>query len=178
VKGWIEKLSEAPLSSFLRGVIDHDGVNAASARIKVIGRYSIENYLVDPLVVYCLLSSRGLAPPLDSVRISRGNEHLLRDLHELALQDIVDAVSCSVLPQLGQLTTEEQASVVVRFTTDKELSYPAWMLTRRGHDVFAAFQRTYSSSNVINYLSLESSLLTLRMVPVELADVFHQLQSP
>jgi energy-coupling factor transporter ATP-binding protein EcfA2 len=176
VKAWVEKFSEAPLSDFLRGIIDHDGVNIASARIKVIGRYSIENYLVDPLVVYCMLSSRGLAPQLDSVRISRGNEHLLRDLHESALQDIVGAVSSSVSPQLGQLTTDEQASVVVRFTNDKELNYPAWMLTRRGHDVFAAFQRTYSTPGVINYPSLESSLLTLRMIPAELAGVFHQLQ--
>jgi ABC-type cobalamin/Fe3+-siderophores transport system ATPase subunit len=177
VKAWVEKFSEAPLSDFLRGLIDHDGMNIASARIKVTGRHSIENYLADPLVVYCMLSSRGLAPQLDSIRISRGNEHLLRDQHQSALQDIVSAVSSSVLPQLGQLTGDEQTSTVVKFTNSKELSYPTWMLTRRGHDVFAAFQRTYSSSNVINYQSLESSLLTLRMIPMELADVFHQLQS-
>jgi ABC-type cobalamin/Fe3+-siderophores transport system ATPase subunit len=176
VRAWVEKLSEAPLSDFLRGVIDHDGVNTASARIKVLGRYSIENYLIDPLVVYCLLSSHGLAPKIDSIGVSRGDEHLLRDLHESVLQDIVGVVSGNVLPQLGQLTTDEQTSVVVRFTNDKELSYPAWILTRRGHDVFEAFRRTYSTPRVINYQSLESSLLTLRMIPAELADVFHQLQ--
>jgi ABC-type hemin transport system ATPase subunit len=176
VKAWVEKFSGAPLSDFLRGVIDHDGVNIASARIKVIGRYSIENYLVDPLVVYCALSSRGLAPQLTSVRMSRGNEHTLRDLNESALQDIVDAVSSSVVPQLAELTTDERNPVVVRFTNGKTLTYPAWTHTRRGHHVFAAFQNLYSKSGVINYQSLESNLLTLRMIPEELADVFHQLQ--
>jgi hypothetical protein len=55
VKQWVDKFDGAPLDALVRGVIDLDAGNAPSARVQVLGRYSFENYLLDPLIVYGLL---------------------------------------------------------------------------------------------------------------------------
>jgi hypothetical protein len=38
-----------------------------------IARYSIENYLLDPFVVFGLLLDAGMAPPVPGVTITRGD---------------------------------------------------------------------------------------------------------
>jgi hypothetical protein len=82
-----------PLSEIIRGVIDRDTGNAATSRIEVIGRHSIENYLLDPIVVFCLLSSAKRAPAIDGLQISTGDEHLIREQPEKVLTEIVTTTS-------------------------------------------------------------------------------------
>jgi energy-coupling factor transporter ATP-binding protein EcfA2 len=55
VEKWIEKLDNPPLTTTFLGVLDRDVGNQPSSRIKVISRYSFENYLLDPVNVFGLL---------------------------------------------------------------------------------------------------------------------------
>lgn len=174
VQGWVAKLADPPLRDFVRGVIDLDNGNICSDRVKVISRHSIENYLADPLVTYCLLSTRGMAPHVPSVDIARGNEHLLQFQHPSALQDVVNAM-CDAVEKAIHLQSGT-APRTVAFTNGVELQYPEWMISTRGHDLFAAFQQAFGGSSVINYQALEGALVTLRIIPVDLADVLHDLQ--
>ncbi|MBK9733418.1 MAG: AAA family ATPase [Saprospiraceae bacterium] len=55
VQNWVNKLQTSGLVNIVQGLIDADSGNATSAGLYKIDRYSIENYLVDPILVYAAL---------------------------------------------------------------------------------------------------------------------------
>ncbi|WP_080727922.1 AAA family ATPase [Ralstonia solanacearum] len=176
VTGWVNKFDVPPLSEVIRGVIDRDNGNSPTPRIEVVGRHSIENYLLDPLVVFCLLSSAKRAPSVEGLNISTGDEHLIREQPEKILTAIVAAIVTEVQPHIRDLQHAETLTRTVKFTKGVEARYPAWMLDRRGHDLMPLFQKAFGGSGVITPPRLEQSLRRLRLIPVELADIFDRLQ--
>ncbi len=52
---WTEKFEVGPLAEMFRGIIDLDSGGTPPPRVSVLSRYSLENYLLDPLTVYGLL---------------------------------------------------------------------------------------------------------------------------
>lgn len=176
VAGWVTKFDVPPLSEVVRGIIDRDHGNSATSRIEVIGRHSIENYLLDPLVVFCLLSSANRAPSIDGLHISTGDEHLIREQPEAVLSAIITAIVAIVQPLLPDLKQEETHTRVVQFTKGSEARYPAWALERRGHDLMPIFQSAFGGTGVITPPRLEQSMRRLRLIPTELADIFDRLQ--
>ena len=85
----VEKFNAPPLNQFFRGIIDLDTGNKPTERIQVLGRYSIENYLLDPFVVFGIMLDEGTAPPITGLSISKGDEHRLRTMSEAELQSIL-----------------------------------------------------------------------------------------
>lgn len=177
VTGWVNKFNIPPLNEVIRGVIDRDNGNCPMPRIEVIGRHSIENYLLDPLVVFCLLLSAKRAPSVEGFNISTGDEHLIREQPENVLSAIVATITNKVQPHIQDLQQVDTLTRTVRFTKGVEAQYPAWMLDRRGHDLMPLFQKAFGGTGVITPPRLEQSLRRLRMIPVELADIFDRLQS-
>src|SRR5262249_45637721 len=59
VAQWVEKFNAPPLDGYIKGAIDGDAGNTPTPRVPVLGRYSIDNYFLDPLVVYGLLVDAG-----------------------------------------------------------------------------------------------------------------------
>ena len=96
VEKWIEKLNAPPLTTTFLGVLDRDIGNQPSNRIKVIGRYSFENYLLDPINVFGLLLENNSAPPIIGVSVTSGDEHILRTLSAPTLQSIADVITGKV----------------------------------------------------------------------------------
>ena len=111
VRQWVEKLDAEPLESSFCGIIDRDTGNGDSPRVKVIGRYSIENYLLDPLNIYSLLLGLGRHPPIPGVEISQGNEHQLRTLDDQVLQAITDKITATIEAMNGTIRTGTVRSV-------------------------------------------------------------------
>lgn len=178
VKQWIEKFNSAPFHQLFRGVIDLDDGNTPTDRIEVVSRYSIENYLLDPIVVFGVLIEEGAMPSRADIKVSQGDEHRLREMSEQDLQQILVIIQIYVDPLVSSnLSSEERATRVITFTNKKQLSYPAWMITRRGHDLMRLYQQRYGGAKVISPPRLIRSLQRVRMIPVELADLMHKLQS-
>jgi predicted ATPase len=175
VTQWVEKFDAAPLKEMFRGIIDLDEGNIGGPRVYVLRRYSIENYQLDPLVVFAILIEERKAPPLAGVGVSPGDEHLLRALPTFALQSIVDYVSKQIEPLLGALTCAEKASANVIFTNGINLVYPAWMLTKRGHDLLPIYQSVFGQM-IITPPRLDKSFRRVRLVPMELAQIMTNLQ--
>jgi hypothetical protein len=128
-------------------------------------------------VVFCLLSSAKRAPNVNGLQISSGDEHLIREQPESLLSAIVDAIDAEVRPLLPNLESADVGKRAVKFTKGVQAQYPAWMLDRRGHDLMPLFQRAFGGSGVIAPPRLEQSLRRLRLIPVEIADIFDRLQS-
>jgi len=173
---WVEKFDSSPLKEMFRGIVDLDNGNPSSERIHVISRYSIENYLLDPFVVFCLLLSKGKLPNEASYGIARGDEHLIKDLPEDKLGGIARDITSAVEQHLLGLTPEEKATTSVTFTNGKKVQYPNWILSRRGHDLWLPFRRAFGNEGTISPPELLSSMTRVRLVPIELAALLHEIQ--
>jgi hypothetical protein len=177
VKQWVDKFDVPPLNQFFRGVIDRDAGNTPTEHIDVVGRYSIENYLLDPFIVFGILIEEGTAPTIDGLSISKGDEHRLRAMSEPELQSILVAIRTQITPNLPNLAAEEQEERAIAFTNGKIVQYPAWMIDRRGHDLMPLYQERFGGPKVISPPRLLSSLSRIRLIPAELADVLNKLQN-
>jgi energy-coupling factor transporter ATP-binding protein EcfA2 len=176
VTHWVDKLDQDPLKMMFRGVIDRDAGSKPTGRIYVLGRYSFENYLYDPFVVYGVLLDQGTAPAIPGLTISQGDEHRLRSMPAVELQSIVDVIRARMEPDIPGLTATEQASQPVTFTNGKVVQYPGWMIDRRGHDLVPLYQSVFGGVKVLSPPRLYRSLRRVRLIPAELADILDRLQ--
>jgi hypothetical protein len=175
VAKWVEKFDNSPLESSFLGLIDLDTGNAARSRMSVIGRYSIENYMLDPLTVYGALLDVGLAPRIQGVDLVVGKEHTLKMLEPASIQSIANAVIEAVKPKLGIVSDAEKARVNVPYTTGALVELPMWLLYRSGHDLMNSF-RAALGAEAINKNSLLKASQRVRMIPSDLAGVLRGLQ--
>lgn len=175
VSGWVDKLSSPPFDVIFRGLIDLDDGNVGTDRVHVLERHSIENYLADPIVLYALLSAEGKAPEIAGMSLTKGDEHLLREMSHAQLQTIVDAIHRAVAAIDNEAVEADAMSTSVTFTNGESVDYPRWMLKRRGHDLLRMYQSLFGAS-LITPPRLLSSLRRVRLVPVELAHIMRELQ--
>lgn len=175
VRQWVEKLQAPPLGEVFRGVIDRDSSNVQTSRVGVIGRYSIENYLLDPFNVFSTLNAAG--KPLDAgLKISQGDEHRIKSLSQEDLQKIVNFLAELIWPEIPPALAPSDSNRLVTFTNGKVCTYPAWMLDIRGHDLLSLYQAKLYGPGVVNPRTLRDSMRRVRLVPVELAALMKALQ--
>jgi len=175
VEKWIEKLDASPLTTTFLGVIDRDTGNTPSTRIKVIGRYSFENYLLDPLNVFGLLLESGVAPAVSGIAVSSGDEHLLRKLPATDLQAISDTVTTKVEQLNSALVAAPRAAVI--YTNGQTIQVPKWVADHRGHDLLPLYQNAWGGHQMITPPKLIRSLRRVRLISRELALLFNELQA-
>src|SRR5690606_3903565 len=98
VENWAPKLNDlAKCLGDFRGLIDRDdGSRTETDVIRILKRYSIENYLLDPLTIVALLIRDGITGLFPRCPIADGNVHGLSNLGEAALQGMVDALCAEV----------------------------------------------------------------------------------
>ncbi len=111
------------------------------------------------------------------MKLSSGDEHLIRGLQAKELQAIATAILAQVAPHVAPVTSAESALKAVQFTRGQSLDYPNWMFTRRGHDLLPLFQKAFGGPKVLHAPRLLKVMRRIRLVPVELADVFDTIQA-
>jgi len=174
VAKWVNKLDAEPLDRTFLGIVDQDNRNASSPRIRVIGRYSVENYLLDPIVIFALLIEEGMAPTVTGVTISAGDEHLLRTKENATLQAIADVV-CAKL-ESAESSLAGRPRVSVSYTTGQNVQVPDWVLSHRGHDLLPKVQRAFGGPRLINQMRLLKAIRRCRLIPKELAVLLTDIQ--
>ncbi|GGD81002.1 hypothetical protein GCM10008012_26030 [Rhizobium anhuiense] len=174
VAKWVGKLDGEPLDRMFCGIIDRDGGAPGTDRIFPIGRYSFENYLLDPLVVYALLMEENQAPKLPGINLMSGDEHLLRTQPEETLQAIVDTVTAAV--EASEPSIAGQGKLEVTYTAGHKLFHPRWVIDHRGHDLLRVVQRAFLGPQHLNPRRLIKCLRRCRMIPVELAVLMKAIQ--
>jgi ABC-type Mn2+/Zn2+ transport system ATPase subunit len=177
VKAWVEKFDLPPLSELVRGIIDLDFGNDASDRLFVVGRHSIENYLIDPILIFALLTKTDRCPVINGIQVSEGDEHMIRGMTSKQLNKIVDAIAAIVEPSLGNLLTEESGYVEVKLTRGQIVKYRKWMINRRGKDLMVKYQECFGGPMAITPPKLIEVLKRVRLIPTELANVFRSVQA-
>lgn len=175
VEKWIDKLDAPPLTTTFLGVLDGDIANKPTNRIKVIGRYSFENYLLDPVNVFGLLVENHAAPTVEGVSLTAGDEHLLRSLPATTLQTISDTIAAKV--QTLNTSLVEMPRAQVEYTRGAVIEVPKWVIDTRGHDLLPMFQQAWGNPKLINPPKLVRSLRRVRLIPRDLATLYAALQA-
>ena len=144
VMNWAPKLcAKIPLFS---GVIDKDVDNQqAEESVFVLGRYSVENYLLDPIIIFACLVDLGIHDSVFSHEsLSDCNPRAINDLKTVELQAIADAIVDQIEKACPSVVTHEISKsegtgrgerFTVKYTNGNAILVPEWLKTYRGHDL-------------------------------------------
>ena len=135
-------------NSQIFGIIDWDGHNQSNEKIVVLGqnkRYSIENYILDPLVLSVYLVRERF---VDKKKL--GFTHLetyieVRDFNEDRLQKIIDAFFLLIT----EITPDDadQKIAYCPLTNGITVKIPEWYLMMRGHDLERKLSQNFPQLN-------------------------------
>jgi predicted ATPase len=134
VRNWAPKLHDLGLERF-KGLIDKDGANQADDIVKVLNRYSIENYLFDPLTLTAYLIHRGIPDPF---AVSAGELIQIRDFINADTATVMHFVRELCAWLASKISIPEIASssnVPCDYVGFDSIEIPEWWLNTRGHDV-------------------------------------------
>lgn len=145
VATWVGRLRDAGLTN-VWGLIDLDDGNKETMSIKVITRYSKENYQYDPVFVSIALIDQGF--DMSSKIESEVNIHRAVKFDELS-SDVVQMMVnyiCHSIEQRNQtiLEDEDRKTMTSRRLSGIEITLPIWCATLRGHTLAAATFKTWS----------------------------------
>ena len=182
VLNWVEKLQSSGLENIVQGLIDADYGNETSNGVYKINRYSIENYLIDPIIVYGALLDKEKNDKIDGIKLELGEEYKLKLMSNAELQKIADLIITSVETELPKYFTDfdnriETERVEVNFINGTTLLYPKWLLNRRGKTILnEVYNEKFKSTNV-NFSTLFKALKKINMFPMDLVEKLNELKA-
>lgn len=179
VQNWVTKLQSSGLNGIIQGLIDEDSGNETSKGIFKIERYSIENYLADPLVVYATLLDKGINPPVENINLRFGEFYKLKFLSVAELQQITDTILNLAHNKLKtafpRLTNSDFELVDIVFDGNIVLKYPKWLLKHKGKAIInQVYGETFSN---INFGTLFTMYRKLNLIPHDLIDKIIELKN-
>lgn len=182
VRGWVKKLQDSGLVNILHGLIDADHDNEISEGVYKIDRYSIENYLIDPILVYAALMDKEQNPIINNINLSVGEEYKLKLLSNEDLQSVVDVIISIIEPELHKYfpdfdSTNETLRTKISFTNGTSLMYPEWILKRRGKTILNSTYNDIFKSTFINQKTLFKALRKINMFPQDLVDKMNEIKN-
>lgn len=182
VEKWVPKLREAGLDLIV-GLVDWDNKENSGESIYLLPRYSFENYIVDPIVVFARLIAEGSDLAIEGIpSISKNRSHTISSWSEKDLQAVANFINNRICEQLkkelldnggGDLVSEQ---VPVQFSNGMKLLYPSWLIEYRGKNLLSANIKEFGG-NVVNQKKLTDSFQQLMIVPKEIITMFEKIQS-
>lgn len=136
-------------NKFIWGIIDWDSKNNTSSNVKVLGdgqRYSIENYIFDPLLVAALLLREKIIKRHEIGLNAEENYTDFRDFSTERLQKISDYFIGKVTPKF---TISDSPNISVKLLNGKKIEVPQWYLHHQGHDLEDKILDIYPELNSI-----------------------------
>jgi energy-coupling factor transporter ATP-binding protein EcfA2 len=130
----VERLYEAGNRTVF-GIVDWDKSNSSTARVKVLGqhqRYSIENYILDPILICALLFRERFIERQDIGLTDRETHTDFDKLTNERLQHICDFVIERLSSSVSGLPHEK---VLCHYIGGAAVSIPRWYLTIQGHEL-------------------------------------------
>ncbi|PAP78001.1 AAA family ATPase [Rubrivirga marina] len=157
------------------GLIDYDdGDTPGHPRVRRIGRYAIENYLLDPPILAAFLSRDHSPIVVVGFEPFAGKEGAIAEATSAQVQAVVDGVAAALLEawdEADRPTTTERRRV--DYVTGQSVEMPAWLHTKRGKDLVSHVKATFGKGYRPD--ALRAFIASFGMVPTELADVLRQI---
>lgn len=184
VRSWAEKLPQSGVKQIL-GLVDRDAANVATNNVHVLGRYSLENYVLDPVLTYAHLMHSGEHRRVLDLGIPDSNYFVLSSMPQKELQKVSDLICEKIEFHSPEVKAVSQGRFTVKYLNGISLDFPLWLRDFRGHDLEAAFRKTFQaeigSSFILTANGCEGlvDMLTERLpgfIPVDLLEIFEGLQ--
>lgn len=174
VKTWVERLRATGLVNIVKGVIDKDTSNQNGDGLHVIKRYAIENYMLDPIVIFGLLMDFNQQPTLELSReIKLGEECFIRDLPNEDLFIIASTILNDMrIAVSGSIDVSNEAMIKCQYLNGKEIEIPNWLIEARGHTLFNLCKSKWPR---LSYDMAIKSINKIRLVPIDLYDLLDEL---
>ena len=131
-------------NKFIFGIVDWDKKNISSQYIKVLGeakRYSIENYIFDPIILCAFLLREKILNREDLGLLNYENYIDLKKFDNLRLQTVSDLLITKISSNTTETNSQKQ---VVRYLNDKEIEVPLWYLHHQGHELESLLKEKFS----------------------------------
>lgn len=176
------------LSGIFEGLIDKDsGNDKYTSDLKLINRYSLENYYFDPLVLFCFLNSFNTkTPEIISFDIIKGKEHELKSNKEKCIQIInyiISKIEPEVIKELNKSPTKYSKQLIsideckklvnIEFTDEVNYELPEWVLYYRGKNLNNIFSTIFGHKP--NNEDLLRHFNTIGLYPIELINKLKEL---
>lgn len=147
VRTVVNKLSEYG-NKTVYGVIDWDAKNSSTSYMKVLGednRYSIENYIFDPLVLAAfLLRDKIILRDLVGLN-DRENYTDFVHFDAAKLQVITNAIVSQIQSVAGHGLDE--TAITTQLINGKQIAVPSWYLRFQGHELESLIKRKFPELN-------------------------------
>ncbi len=184
VKQWVQKLSNSPTIA-VRGIIDKDKDNVSEGNVFITSRYSLENYLLDPLLVVGTMLGGLIKPPFITVQIERLEPAAVRQMSTPEKQKIADEFCAFIETKRSQLSIDHPGKFDVHYSDGTKLRLPNWLRDCRGHDLVkiykAAIHPNLMHENIFagTFSKLTTTLTQVlpELIPVELSKLILKNQS-
>lgn len=130
------------------GIIDWDLKNNETERIKVLGhqnRYSIENYILDPLLLAALLIREKLIAR-DLVGMKENETYIdLARVDNNKLQEIANFILNKI--KSSSSVEHKDDSQSCEYVGGQKINLPSWFLNMKGHDLEKNIKETFNELN-------------------------------
>jgi len=147
------------------GIVDWDLTNKPQENIIVHGldeKYSVENFILDPIYIICLLIDMGNAHNIcESINVDKMyNQFSIGNESESKLQDVIMYFFSEFEKHFPafKYNTEKKS---IKYLNNKELDFPNWYLLMQGHEIvtkvkviFPALNKFTSEGDLQNTLTI------------------------
>lgn len=143
VEKWTAKMKTAGLDHLMVGLVDRDSGGDPAPHVRTISRYSIENYLLDPIVVHVALNDVGRAPQIPGLALTRGEERSLLRLGTDRKQAIADSIHSDPSLLTAVAPTEDERQLVPVKIGGETMFYPRWLFDRPGKRLLGMYREAF-----------------------------------
>jgi predicted ATP-binding protein involved in virulence len=167
------------------GIIDWDLTNSPNERIKVLGkenRYSIENYILDPVLVAAFLL-REKWIERSAIGLNAHENHTnLGSFDSTRLQEVADFVVNKV--KVHVMSTVENDKLPCQYLGGQIINLPRWFLQTRGHDLETTLKTVFQELKRFqkeSHLKLEIITKVIddvpSLIPYDFVCLFQEIQN-
>jgi ABC-type cobalamin/Fe3+-siderophores transport system ATPase subunit len=182
VKEIVNKLVPMGATSIF-GIIDWDLKNNSNEHVKVLGhekRYSIENYVFDPLILSAYLL-REKVKDRNYFGLSEDENYFdFRNFDSKRLQKIVDSLMDTIKPLIS---IDNESMMTVYYQNQISINIPIWFLRFKGHDLEEQIKEVYPTLKKFKANELKMDIVNRviddlpEFIPTDIVDLFQSIQN-
>lgn len=170
--------SDTTLGNLFYGLIDKDDSNTEDNKLFVLNRYSIENYLFDPILVFAHLLFH-VRPEAEKIisenKLKIHNTSDIQNQNDSELQLIANSIIELIKENLPEINDKDAEDEEVTFITGQKLKYPKYLITHKGNEFAATYNKTFKSAG-IGIENLIKIIKTTGLIPTDLRDKMEEIQ--
>ncbi len=178
VHHWTDGLQEVGLGDRFRGIIDKDhDSDKLPPLIFRLQRYSIENYLLDPLLIWVgFLGAKYHPVKIKGLEVKEGMESQIANFSPGELQTIANAMLEKMENVLEEKPSVEESELqTIYYTNGKSIRVPNWLLFRRGKTLHSEFTRAFKCKEATSIDKLIANMCRTQLISSDFPDLFDQI---